>query len=89
MTLLNDVIGDLRLGDLALPGSHDAATEGCDLDSYLVDTRFLFELAEVVTPQVRVSRYTRLVKYSCLSLRETHPLLSVLTRCGRLALRTI
>ena len=77
MTLLNDVIGDLRLGDLALPGSHDAATEGCDLDSYLVDTLFLFELAEVVTPQVSVPRYTRLAKYSCVILREVHPLLLV------------
>ena len=52
MGLLNDVIGNMRLGDLALPGSHDAGTEGCDLDSYLVDQTFLFGLAEEVTPQV-------------------------------------
>ena len=53
MSLLRDEIGDTRLGDLFLPGSHDAATEGCSVDSYLVDQNFLFELGGLVTPEVR------------------------------------
>ena len=52
MGLLNDVIGDLRLGDLTLPGSHDAATEGCTADSFLVDQSFLFGIAQEVAPEI-------------------------------------
>ena len=52
MGLLNDVIGDLRLGDLTLPGSHDAATENCTADSYLVDQSFLFGVAKEVAPEI-------------------------------------
>ena len=37
MRLLRDDIGDLRLGEMPLPGSHDAMTRGCSNQSYLVD----------------------------------------------------
>ena len=58
MTLANDVIGDLRLGDITLPGSHDAGTEGCNESSYLVDNTFLFGIANEVAPEV-VANWSR------------------------------
>ena len=58
MTLANDVIGDLRLGDLTLPGSHDAGTEGCNSSSYLVDNTFLYGIANEVAPEV-VANWSR------------------------------
>ena len=44
MTLLSDVIADKRLGDLALPGSHDAGTRGCDVNSYLIERSQEFQV---------------------------------------------
>ena len=55
MTQLNPHIGDRRLGDIIIPGSHDAGTYGIDENSYLIDRNFLFQLGEIVTPQTLVN----------------------------------
>ena len=54
MTDLNTIIGDERLGDIQLPGSHDAGTVGIDENSDLVDRNFFYQAADVVAPQAVV-----------------------------------
>lgn len=50
-----NLLGDTRLGDLAIPGSHDSGTVNINEDSYLVDKNFLFSLGELVVPEVLVN----------------------------------
>ena len=55
MGLMKQEINDTRLGDLAVPASHDTATSGINEDSYLVDQNFLFRLGDLVVPEVLVN----------------------------------
>ena len=52
MTNIRDHIGDRRLGDLILPGTHDSATSGCNNESYLVNQNELFQFAQGFDPQI-------------------------------------
>ena len=45
MTLLRDEIGDVRIGDLFLPGSHDTGSYGINTNSTLVDYNYQFGIA--------------------------------------------
>ena len=51
MTMLRPVIGDKRLGDIVLPGTHDSGSWGINEDSVLVDMNFLYQLGQYLTPE--------------------------------------
>lgn len=55
MSLIKEDIGEVKLGDLAIPGSHDTATTGINEDSYLIDRNFLFRIGDLVAPEVMVN----------------------------------
>jgi hypothetical protein len=55
MSLLRPEIGDQRLGDIVIPGCHDAGTSGITEDSILVDQNALYQFAKVITPATIVN----------------------------------
>ena len=55
MTLMNPLIGDRQLGDLAVPGTHNSGTSEINEDSYLVSKNFLFDIGLLVTPATVVN----------------------------------
>ena len=55
MKLMKYMIEDTRLGDLAIPATHDTGTCGINEDSYLIDQNFLFRLGDIVVPEVLVN----------------------------------
>ena len=71
MRLLRDDIGDLRLGEMPLPGSHDAMTRGCSNQSYLVDQTPTNLLIRSYFPEVTTARFEhaqgqqRMTTYMC------------------------
>ncbi|ELU00255.1 hypothetical protein CAPTEDRAFT_217638 [Capitella teleta] len=52
MGLSRNEIGDRRIGDLFIPGTHDSGTVGVDESSYLVDRNALFILAQQFEPMI-------------------------------------
>ncbi|CAH1795823.1 unnamed protein product, partial [Owenia fusiformis] len=52
MSLLRPMIGDRRIGDIVIPGSHDAGTWGITAESELINNNPLFELADQIVPDV-------------------------------------
>ncbi len=52
---LRPIIGDKRLGDIVIPAAHDAGTSGINENSHLIDRNFLFQLGDLVTPNVLVN----------------------------------
>ena len=63
MGLLRDEIGDTRLGDIMIPGTHDAGTEGIDENSYLVYKLALLQFVQGFEPQL-LSNWTRTQRHT-------------------------
>ena len=69
MTLTSEFINHKRLGDLVIPGSHNAGSYGCNASDFtLVKKKAVFVTIEDIVPQVNLINFFQNVKFDRYSM---------------------